>query len=131
MDQPSADTSRAPLWLLVALQTGVSAAGLVVEIVAARMIAPYVGMSLYTWTAIIAVVLAGFSIGHWWGGRLAAGTSAQALVRTGWILLAAAIVTAGAGLVLRAAAGPVLNAVENPRAAIPLIAARSFFLPSR
>ena len=32
------------------------------------MIAPYVGMSLYTWTAIIAVVLGGLSVGHWIGG---------------------------------------------------------------
>ena len=37
--------------------TGLSAAcGLVIEIVAGRMIAPYLGMSLYTWTAVIAVV---------------------------------------------------------------------------
>ncbi|MCW8863114.1 MAG: fused MFS/spermidine synthase [Rhodospirillales bacterium] len=55
-----------------------SACGLVVEIVAGRLLAPYVGMSLYTWTAVIAVVLAGFSIGHWIGGRLAgSGVNAQ------------------------------------------------------
>ncbi|MEO0719944.1 MAG: fused MFS/spermidine synthase, partial [Pseudomonadota bacterium] len=29
------------------------------EIAAGRLMAPYVGMSLYSWTAIIAVVLAG------------------------------------------------------------------------
>jgi hypothetical protein len=64
-------TRAMPLWLLVGLQGVVSAASLVVEIVAGRMLAPHVGMSLYTWTAVIAVVLAGFSVGHWWGGRLA------------------------------------------------------------
>ncbi|MCA1909734.1 MAG: fused MFS/spermidine synthase, partial [Magnetospirillum sp.] len=48
-----------------------SAAALVLEIVAGRLLAPYVGMSLYTWTAIISVVLAGLTIGHWIGGRLA------------------------------------------------------------
>ena len=48
----------------------ISAAALVVEIVAARLLAPYLGMSLYTWTAIIAVVLAGLSVGHWLGGWL-------------------------------------------------------------
>lgn len=121
---------RTPLWLLVGLQTGISAAGLVVEIVAARMVAPYVGMSLYSWTAIIAVVLAGFSIGHWWGGRMAALPSARAFVRTGWTLLAAAVVTAAAGLVLRWTAGPVLERVENPMAAITLVVALAFFLPS-
>ncbi|WP_369426809.1 fused MFS/spermidine synthase, partial [Profundicola chukchiensis] len=50
---------HAPLWLLILLQGAVSAASLVVEIVAGRTLAPYVGMSLYTWTSVIAVVLAG------------------------------------------------------------------------
>mgnify|MGYP006921057924 FL=1 len=63
--------SRAALWLLTLLQASISGASLVVEIVAGRMLAPYVGMSLYTWTSVIAVVLAGFSAGHWVGGRLA------------------------------------------------------------
>jgi len=33
--------------------------------------APYVGVSLYTWTSIIGVVLAGISIGAYLGGMLA------------------------------------------------------------
>lgn len=78
MSQPA----RLPL--LVAVQTVVSAASLVVEIVAGRMLAPYVGMSLYTWTSVIAVVLAGFSAGHWWGGFLANRDAATALRGTGW-----------------------------------------------
>ena len=48
-----------------------SALVLVVEIVAARLIAPFVGVSLYSWTAIIGVVLAGLSLGNWLGGVLA------------------------------------------------------------
>lgn len=44
---------------------------LVVEIIAGRMLAPYVGVSLYTWTSIIGVVLSGISIGAFFGGRLA------------------------------------------------------------
>jgi MFS family permease len=55
------------LGLTVFLSAG---AALAVEIVAARIMAPVVGMSLYTWTAVIAVVLAGLSIGHWAAGRL-------------------------------------------------------------
>lgn len=130
MDSPSEGHARALLWLLIALQAAVSAAGLVVEIVAARMIAPYVGMSLYTWTAIIAVVLAGFSVGHWWGGRLAALRSDRALAWTGWIMVAAAVSTAGASLVLRSAAEPVIQSIANPMVAITTIAALAFFLPS-
>src|SRR5690349_8842661 len=44
---------------------------LVIEIVAARLLAPSVGVSLYTWTSIIGVVLAGISAGAWAGGWLA------------------------------------------------------------
>jgi MFS family permease len=35
------------------------------------VIAPTVGVSLYTWTAVIGVVLAGISLGSWIGGKLA------------------------------------------------------------
>ena len=92
----------APLWLLVALQATVSAASMVVEIVAGRMLAPYVGMSLYTWTSVIAVVLAGFSAGHWWGGRLADRPGINPMAATAWALVAAAVTTALAGVALRA-----------------------------
>ena len=44
---------------------------MVLELVAGRIIAPYVGVSLYTWTTVIGVVLAGISLGNYVGGRLA------------------------------------------------------------
>ncbi|HYM10102.1 MAG TPA: fused MFS/spermidine synthase [Bryobacterales bacterium] len=44
---------------------------MVVELVAGRMIARHVGNSLYTWTSVIGVVLAGIAVGNWVGGRLA------------------------------------------------------------
>jgi spermidine synthase len=44
---------------------------MVIELVAGRIMAPYVGVSLYTWTSIIGVVLAGISIGAYFGGMLA------------------------------------------------------------
>lgn len=119
-----------PLWLLVLLQGAVSAASLVVEIVAGRMIAPYVGMSLYTWTAIIAVVLAGFSAGHWWGGRIAEAESPAALRRTGWAMVGAALTTGVAAVLLREVAGPLLVATPDPLAAITLLTSAVFFLPS-
>lgn len=119
-----------PLWLLVFLQAAISGSSLVVEIVAGRMIAPYVGMSLYTWTSIIAVVLAGFSVGHWWGGRIAARETDQALRITGWTMLAAAVFTAGATILLRAFAGPVVAGIAHPLAAITALSMLAFFLPS-
>lgn len=125
-------TSRlhVPLGLLVALQAAVSGVSLVVEIVAGRMLAPYVGMSLYSWTSIIAVVLAGFSAGHWWGGHIASRPARQALTMTGWILLAAALSTAGALLVLRLIGGPVLDALSHPVWSIVVLTGGVFFLPS-
>ena len=48
-----------------------SAILLVLEITAGRLIAPYVGVTLYSWTSIIGIVLAGLSLGNWIGGRWA------------------------------------------------------------
>jgi spermidine synthase/predicted MFS family arabinose efflux permease len=48
-----------------------SACIMILELVAGRIVAPYVGVSLYTWTSIIGVVLAGISLGNYLGGRLA------------------------------------------------------------
>lgn len=44
---------------------------MILELVAGRIIAPHVGSSLYTWTSVIGVVLAGISLGNYVGGRLA------------------------------------------------------------
>ena len=66
-----------------------SALLLVLEIVAGRLLAPYVGVSLYSWTSIIGVILAGLSLGNWLGGRLAdRGVGHGA---AGWVLLTGAL----------------------------------------
>ena len=44
---------------------------LIIEIVAGRLLAPTLGVSLYTWTSVIGVVLLGVSIGNFAGGQLA------------------------------------------------------------
>ncbi len=44
---------------------------MVLELVAARLIARHLGASLYTWTAVIGVVLVGISLGNYVGGRIA------------------------------------------------------------
>jgi len=48
-----------------------SAAVLILEILAGRLMAPYLGVSLEVFTGIIGVVLAGISVGAWLGGRAA------------------------------------------------------------
>jgi len=48
-----------------------SACTMIIELVASRLIAPALGVSLYTWTSVIGVILAGMSLGNYIGGRLA------------------------------------------------------------
>lgn len=48
-----------------------SAAVLVLEILAQRLLAPYLGVSLEVFTGVIGVILAGIAFGAWAGGRAA------------------------------------------------------------
>ncbi|MCL4676124.1 MAG: fused MFS/spermidine synthase, partial [Pararhodobacter sp.] len=70
------------------------------------------------WTSVIAVVLAGFSAGHWVGGRIAEWPPARALRANGWAMLAASATTAGAVLALRHVSGPVITTIPDPVASI-------------
>ena len=48
-----------------------SACIMILELVAARLVAQNLGASLYTWTSVIGVILAGISIGNYVGGKIA------------------------------------------------------------
>jgi hypothetical protein len=69
-----------PEGLAAALVFCASGAVLVLEILAVRLLAPYVGLSLETYTTIIGVVLAGIAGGSAWGGRLADRTDPRRLI---------------------------------------------------
>ena len=76
-------------WTTIGLILVLSAVGLTYEIAAGRVLAPFFGTSLVTWTAVIATVLAGFSLGSALGGLIAerercaaVGTVRAALVAT-------------------------------------------------
>lgn len=58
-------------WETVGLILVLSAVGLTYEIAAGRVLAPFFGTSLVTWTTVIATVLAGFSFGSALGGLIA------------------------------------------------------------
>ena len=107
-----------------------SAGGLILEIVAGRMIAPYVGMSLYTWTAVIAVVLAGFSLGHWIGGRLATRDDAGSRWQLAWLLGLAAVTTLACLPLIRLVSPALLSAGLHPITSIVLLTSALFLLPS-
>ncbi|MYL83888.1 hypothetical protein GTA51_12190 [Desulfovibrio aerotolerans] len=50
---------------------GCGAAVMVLEIVGARILAPFLGTSIVVWTGLIGVVMAALALGYWQGGRLA------------------------------------------------------------
>lgn len=75
-------------WRLFLLSTG--AASTAVEVVGLRLIAPVFGSSLPVWGGVIAAVLAGLSIGYWWGGRMSQRPTSYATVQR-WAALAAGV----------------------------------------
>jgi spermidine synthase len=64
------------------------AAVMIVEILGAKMLSPYVGLSHFVWTAQIAVTLVALACGYYAGGKLADRT--QQLPKLYWALLGAA-----------------------------------------
>lgn len=47
------------------------AAVMILELVGSRVLAPYLGTSLFVWTSLIGIVLLSLSAGYFWGGLLA------------------------------------------------------------
>ncbi len=88
----AADEALAPLPFASAFAFVGSGSLLVLEIVAGRIIAPSVGVSLYTWTSVIGVVLAGLTLGNYLGGKLADRRPARTTLSA--IYLAAAVASA-------------------------------------
>ncbi len=68
---PAPDRPLVPAGYLAAGLFVSGAASLVIEIVAARLIAPYYGTSLNVWSAIITVTMVALAVGYAWGGRQA------------------------------------------------------------
>lgn len=44
---------------------------MIMELTGSRLMAPYLGTSIYVWTSLIGVILGCLSVGYWLGGRLA------------------------------------------------------------
>src|SRR5918993_5769872 len=64
-------TAELSRYAAAALVFGASASVLVVELVALRLLAPYLGLTLETNTIVIGLALAAIAMGSWAGGRLA------------------------------------------------------------
>jgi spermidine synthase len=126
---PAAPIARAARPLPAQLAAGIvfvaSAVVLVLETLAGRLLAPYVGVTLETFTGIIGVVLAGIALGTWQGGRLADRFDAR-------MLLPPTVVLGG---VLAIASVPLIRVVGGAHlgagpAGIVLLATVAFFLPA-
>ena len=101
---------------------------LVLEVVAGRLIAPYVGVSLYTWTAVIGVILAGLSAGNWIGGVWAdAGGGEKA---SGIVLIGASLATLAIPLVLTLVAPAIQGSAISLLSASLLLVLSLFFVPA-
>ena len=110
-------------WTTIALILALSAVGLTYEIAAGRVLAPFFGTSLVTWTTVIAVVLAGFALGSALGGLLAERPSRPALRGVAAALVAAAVLMALSPLVL----GSVYTAGARGTGGMILAVALAFF----
>ena len=102
-----------------------SAAVLMLEILAGRLLAPYVGISLETYTSIIGTVLAGIAVGAWGGGKLADRIDPRRLLGP----------TVALGGLLALFTVPVVRAfgdqsTEGGRGATLFLAFAAFFLPA-
>jgi MFS family permease len=102
---------------------GASAMVLVIEIIAGRLLAPYVGISLETFTGIIGTVLAGIAVGAAVGGALADRYDPRPLI--GPALVLGGILT-WLSLPIVTALGP---EVGNGPVAIVTLTGTAFFLP--
>ncbi len=80
--------------ITIALILVLSAVGLTYEIAAGRVLAPFFGTSLLTWTSVIAVVLGGFSLGSALGGLIAERPRAVATANIRSALIATAVLMA-------------------------------------
>ena len=101
-----------------------SAAVLVLEILAGRLMAPYVGVSLETFTGIIGTVLAGIALGSAVGGRLADKGNPVALIAGAYGFGG---ILAWASIPIIAALGPGMSAQP---ASIVALTATAFFAPA-
>src|ERR1700758_3592118 len=98
---------------------------MIIEILGAKMLAPYVGTSHFVWTAQIAVTLVALAAGYYLGGRLV--DKAPQLNRIYFCILGAAVYLALTVLMVR----PVAYAFLSFRLALGSLLASAFlfFVP--
>ena len=84
-EEPRRAPALSPI-LAAVLTFTATASVLVLEIAAGRLLAPYVGVSLTTYTGIIGAILAGIALGAWLGGKAADAVGPLPLLGPAFIL---------------------------------------------
>ncbi len=112
-------------WFISVVVFTAAAAVLVLETVAGRILAPYVGVTLQSFTAIIGTVLAAIALGAWAGGRIADHSDARYALGP---ILAVGGVLAVVSPSIVYLVGPELVGASAPTAVV--LAAIGFFAPA-
>jgi len=102
------------------------AALMALELVAARILAPAMGSSIFVWGSVISIVMIALSLGYWVGGQLADKRDASRVL--GPLIAAAGVFTVVAPVV--AAAILPRAATLGPRLGSLVASALIFFVPS-
>lgn len=112
-------------WLVNVVVFTAACAVLVLEILAGRILAPYVGVTLQSFTAIIGTVLAGIAVGAWAGGRVADRADAETMLGP---VLALGGVFAVASPTIVYLVGP--NLIGSSASTAVALAGLGFFVPA-
>jgi len=62
---------KSPVWVLYLFAVIEGAMGMAIELISARMLAPWFGSSLHVWATVMGITLSGLAAGYYLGGRIA------------------------------------------------------------
>ena len=92
-NEPRPDAPRPRLTDLALLAFVASLAFMALEMVAGRLVQRHLGSSIYGWTSVIGVLLAGLSFGNFLGGKIADFVKSEK--QASWLFLAASVLILG------------------------------------
>ena len=78
---------------------------MILELVGSRVLAPFLGNSIFVWTSLIGVILGSLSLGYWWGGKAA---DLKPNVKTFSLIIFFAALTTGLIALVKS---PILNTI--------------------
>lgn len=125
MNSPPLEHGTLPGWAAVVLTFGSSGAVLLLETLAIRLVAPYIGINLQVSSAVIGIALAAIALGAWTGGRLADRRNPASLI--GVLLIGGGVVT----LLVLPSVRWLGRALDGPSAtAVIILSLAACFLPA-